>query len=40
MVRPGDRLSIGLSRIKRIVRVVALSEHRGRASTPPSCTTI
>jgi ribosome-associated heat shock protein Hsp15 len=29
MVRPGDRLTIGLSRIKRIVRVVALSEQRG-----------
>ena len=29
MVRPGDRLTIGLPRIKRIVRVVALSEQRG-----------
>ena len=29
MVRPGDRLTIGLSRIKRIVRVVAVSEQRG-----------
>ena len=27
-VRPGDRLTIGLPRIKRIVRVVALSEQR------------
>jgi ribosome-associated heat shock protein Hsp15 len=27
--RPGDRLTIGLSRIKRIVRVVAVSEQRG-----------
>jgi ribosome-associated heat shock protein Hsp15 len=29
LVRPGDRLTIGLPRIKRIVRVVALSEKRG-----------
>ena len=29
LIRPGDRLAIGLPRIKRIVRVVALSERRG-----------
>jgi ribosome-associated heat shock protein Hsp15 len=28
-VRPGDRLEIGLPRIKRIVRVLALSDQRG-----------
>ena len=28
-VRPGDLLAIGLPRIKRIVRVLALSERRG-----------
>jgi ribosome-associated heat shock protein Hsp15 len=28
-VRPGDRLEIGFPRIKRIVRVLALSERRG-----------
>ena len=29
LIRPGDRLAIGLPRIKRIVRVVGLSERRG-----------
>jgi ribosome-associated heat shock protein Hsp15 len=29
LIRPGDRLVVGLPRIRRIVRVLALSERRG-----------
>ena len=39
MVRAGDPLTIGLPRIKRIVRVVALSEQRGPSAEATSSTT-